>query len=386
MEPQTTARVGRVALNLLYLVPREVGGTEVYARRLVHSLAAAYPDVDWVVFAGTEAAPSLAEEGWPDCVRIKPVPLRARIKPARVGFEMSVVPVLAARERADVLHSFGTTSPLVGRVPRVVTIHDLIFRHYRGDFPLASRLALDALVPLGGRRADRVIVYSEATKRDVVSECRVDPTSIDVVPLGPGMRDFDVTPEGELRERLGLGDGPVILTVAPPLPHKNLDRLLDAHRMLGSMDPAPVLALVGHAGREGDALRARIVALGLEDRVRVTGWISNEDLEGLYRVAACCAYPSLYEGFGLPVLEAMRRGTPVACSNATSLPEVVGDAAELFDPLDVAAIAASVRRVLEDRALAADLVERGTRRAAEFTWERTAEGTMDSYRRAVEGS
>ena len=376
----------RVALNLLYLVPREVGGTEVYARRLVHELARARPDVEWVVFAGTEAAPSLAAEGWPDPVRIVRVPLRARIKPARVGFEMAVLPALAARERADLLHSFGTTSPLFGRVPRVVTIHDLIFRHYRGDFPLASRLALDALVPLGGRRADRVIVYSQATKRDVVAECRVDAAKVDVVPLGPGMRDFDATPEGELRDRLDLGQAPVVLTVAPPLPHKNLDRLLEAHRTLGSMEPAPVLVLVGHGGRKGERLRARIAELGLEDRVRITGWISDEDLEGLYRITACCAYPSLYEGFGLPVLEAMRRGAPVACSDATSLPEVVGDAAELFDPHDAGAIAAAVRRVLEDERLTADLVERGRRRAAEFTWERTAQGTLESYERAIAAS
>jgi glycosyltransferase involved in cell wall biosynthesis len=377
------ATLRRVGLNLLYLVPGEVGGTEVYGRRLVGELARARPDVEWVVFAARESAPSLAQEDWPAAVRIVPTAVPARIKPARVAFELSVLPVLAARHGADLLHSFGTTSPLAGRTPRVVTIHDLIFRHYRGDFPLASRLALDALVPAGARRARRVQVNSQATKRDVVEQCRVDPGRIDVVPHGHGMRDHRPTPEGELRERLDLGAAPIVLTVSPPLPHKNLDRLLEALRLLERMEQPPLLALVGHAGREGERLRSSVAALGLGDRVRITGWIPGEDLEGLYRIAACCAYPSLYEGFGLPVLEAMRRGVPVACSDATSLPEVAGDAAELFDPRDPGRIAAAIRRLIEDRELAAELVERGRRRAAEFTWERTARGTIASYERAL---
>jgi glycosyltransferase involved in cell wall biosynthesis len=372
-----------VGLNLLYLVPQQVGGTEVYARRVIHELATQRPDVEWVVFAGEEAAPVLAEAGWPDAVRIVRTPVRARIKPLRVGYEMSVLPVLASRARLDLLHSMGTTSPPAGRAPRVVTIHDLIYRHYRGDFPVASRVALDALVPLGARRARRVVVPSEATKADVVAECRVDPQRVDVVPLGLGMREFDPTPEPELRRRMDLGEGPVVLTVSPPLPHKNLDRLLEALVVLGDEEPSPLLALVGHAGREGERLRARIAELGLERRVRITGWVSNEDLEGLYRLADCCAYPSLYEGFGLPVLEAMRRGVPLACSDATSLPEVAGDAAELFDPHDAAAIAAAIRRVLRDPAHAARLVERGRARAAGFSWERTAAGTIASYERAL---
>jgi len=193
------------------------------------------------------------------------------------------------------------------------------------------------------------------------------------------------TPEPELRERFDLGAAPVILTIAPPLPHKNLNRLLEALRSLVDGPGGPVLALVGHQGREGEALRARIDALGLAANVRITGWVSDEDLEGLYRLAACCAYPSLYEGFGLPVLEAMRRDVPLACSNATSLPEVAGDAAELFDPRDTAAMAAAIRRLLIDRDHAAGLVERGRRRAPEFSWERAARGTIESYERALRG-
>ena len=386
MSPEAAPRrapLRRVGLNLLYLVPGGVGGTEIYARRLVHALARARPDVDWVAFAGVEAAPSLAAEGWPVNVRVVRMPVPARMKPVRVAYELGALPAAAARAGVDLLHSLGTTSPLFGPGPRVVTIHDLIYLHFAGDFPASSRVALEALVPLGARRAARVITPSEATRRDVVEHCRVDPARVDVVPEGGGMRDARPTAEPELRARFELGAAPVVLTIAPPLPHKNLDRLLDALRALGEGGLSPVLALVGHQGREGEALRAQIDALGLRERVRITGWVSDEDLEGLYRLAACVAYPSLYEGFGLPVLEAMRRDAPLACSNATSLPEVAGDAAELFDPRDTDSIAAALRRVLTDPERAADLVERGRRRAALFSWERAALGTIASYERAL---
>jgi glycosyltransferase involved in cell wall biosynthesis len=375
--------IRRVGLNLLYLVPGEVGGTEIYARRLIHALARARGDVEWVLFAGSEAAPSLAGEDWPANVRVAAMPVRSRVKPLRVAYELSALPAAAARARVDLLHSLGTTSPLFGPGPRVVTIHDLIYLHFEGDFPASSRVALEKLVPLGARRARRVITPSDAAKRDVVEHCRVDPGRVDVVPEGGGMRDADPTGEAELRSRFDLGERPVVLTIAPPLPHKNLDRLLDAMRAVVDGGLSPVLALVGHQGREGVALRARIDALGLADHVRITGWVSDEDLEGLYRLAACGAYPSLYEGFGLPVLEAMRRELPLACSNATSLPEVAGDAAELFDPSDTEAMAAAIRRLLTDPTRAAELVERGRRRAELFSWERAAEGTLATYERAL---
>ena len=146
-----------------------------------------------------------------------------------------------------------------------------------------------------------------------------------------------------------------------------------------------MLALVGHAGRDSERLRALAAELGIAERVRMTGWLSDEDLEGLYRLAAGFVYPSLHEGFGMPVLEAMRRGTPVACADATSLPEVVGDAALLFDPRSVEAIAAAARVLLSDRERAAELVTRGRERAAGFGWERTARSAIESYERALSG-
>jgi glycosyltransferase involved in cell wall biosynthesis len=152
---------------------------------------------------------------------------------------------------------------------------------------------------------------------------------------------------------------------------------------MGRVDGDAALVMVGHAGRDAERLQARAAALGLGERVRMTGWVEDADLEGLYRLAGAFVYPSLHEGFGMPVLEAMHRGVPTACADATSLPEVAGDAALLFDPRSVDAIAAAVSRLLGDPGLASRLRAAGRERAAGFTWEATADATWASYERAV---
>jgi glycosyltransferase involved in cell wall biosynthesis len=372
--------VRHVGLNLLYLGPGAVGGSEIYARELVGALGRARPDVRFTAFCGREAAPSLRQAGWPANVTVHELPVTCANKPLRIAADNTLLPLAARRAGCELLHSLGTTAPLAAGMPSVVTILDLIYEAYPDTFPRAALLGLRALVGPAARRATRVITISEAVKRDVVQRLRVPADRVDAVLLGRGMRDEPVvTPEAELRERLGLGGDRVILCVSAALVHKNLPRLLEAFAVLGDAAADTRLVLVGHAGRDLDALRARAAGLGVADRVVFTGWISAEDLEGLYALAACCAYPSLYEGFGMPVLEAMARGVPLACSDATSLPEVAGDAAVLFDPHDTAAVAAAIRRILDDPELAADLRARGRERAARFTWERCADGVLAVY-------
>jgi glycosyltransferase involved in cell wall biosynthesis len=372
----------RVGLNLLFLVPGQVGGSEIMARRLVDALARERPGDEWIAYCGREAAGSLRAEGWPANVRVRELPFRAASKPLRAAAELTLLPAAARRDRVDLLHSLGTTSPPVVAGPSVATILDLIYEHYPDTFPAAARLGLKALVGPGARHSTRVMAISHAVERDVVERLRVPSDRVDVVHLGFGMRRPDtVTPEAELRARLGLGDRRVVLCVSAALVHKNLPRLIDAFAAVGV--PGTHLVLAGHAGREHDALVARAAQAGVAGRVTLTGWIAAEDLEGLYALAEVCAYPSLHEGFGLPVLEAMARDRPLASSNATSLPEVAGDAAELFDPLDTEAMAAAIRRLLTDARRARELVERGRARVEHFTWERCARATLAVYERAI---
>jgi glycosyltransferase involved in cell wall biosynthesis len=209
---------------------------------------------------------------------------------------------------------------------------------------------------------------------------------VDVVPeaLGHPVRSPRRTRE-EVRADLGCGERPLLLTVSAKRPHKNLMRLLGAVARLPA-ERRPLLVLPGYSTPHEAELRSRASELGIDDGVRFLGWLSDTELEDLYGAADAFVFPSLLEGFGLPVLEAMARGVPVATSNRASLSEVAGDAALLFDPEDEASIATAIERILADRELAERLGAAGVAQAAGFTWEAAAEGTVASYRRALAGS
>jgi glycosyltransferase involved in cell wall biosynthesis len=190
---------------------------------------------------------------------------------------------------------------------------------------------------------------------------------------------------GELRERLGLGDGRIVLSVSAQKAHKNLVRLLNAFQRVARHRPTTRLVMPGNLTEHGAELQAHARVLDIEGNVVFPGWVSREDLEGLWQAATCSVVPSLNEGFGMPVLESMQRGVPVASSNAGALPEAGGDAAVYFNPRDEPAMAEAIADLLDDPDLRADLVERGRRWVTQFTWERCAEGTLESFERAWHG-
>jgi glycosyltransferase involved in cell wall biosynthesis len=233
------------------------------------------------------------------------------------------------------------------------------------------------------RSADRVITVSKAAAADITEVLSVPRDRIDVICLA-GKPTGQATPESEIRERLALGDAAVILCVSPRRPHKNTARLFAALARLKE-DPAPILVMPGYPTRFGPALDKEAARLGITDRIRCPGWVSDEDLEGLYQMATCLVFPSLIEGFGIPVLEAMERGLPIACSRASSLPEVAGNAARYFDPLHEADIAAAIVELMGDTRLREELAAAGRERVRRFSWERTARQTAESYERAWAG-
>jgi glycosyltransferase involved in cell wall biosynthesis len=241
---------------------------------------------------------------------------------------------------------------------------------------------MQVLVARSAVRADRVITAARAAADDLRT-LGIDPARIDLIPHGVRGPAADVvaTPEPALRARLGLRDRRVVLSVAQRRGYKQLDALVRALAALGGDDIALVLA--GAPGPAEPELRSLASELGVADRVVIPEWLSAEDLEGLYALATCFVLPSLAEGFGLPILEAMARGVPVACSDISTLPEVAGDAALLFDPYDQAAINRAVTTLLGDEAQRRRLIDAGRARAAEFTWERTARLTRASYDKAL---
>ncbi len=375
----------RIGINLLYLIPGKVGGTEIYARELIHELATALADHELVVFVVREAKAPLAEEGWPENVSICVLPINGANKPMRAFAELFLLPWYARRERVRFMHSMGTTGAPFTPGTRVVTVHDLIFHHHPETFPGVAQKGLELLVPLGARRSQRVLADSQATKDDLIETYGIDGKKIDVVLLGFGHSQSSTPTDAvTIRERFALGHAKVVLCVASSLAHKNVPRLIDAFAETFSGDAdRPVLVVAGHAGLGQEHLVEQVGELGVGDSVRFTGWVDNEDLEGLYAVADVFAYPTLREGFGMPVLEAMARSTPVVCSNTSSVPEVAGDAALTFDPTDTKEIGDAVKRVLSDTALAAELRARGNARVKDFTWSASATATIGSYMRAI---
>ena len=370
-----------VGLNLVYLVPGETGGMETYARELISALVREQPDLRLTAFVNREAAEA-AGGPWGEIVPAVTVPVRARRRVEWVRGEQQLLPRLAARAGVDVLHSLASTAPAWGSFRRVVTIHDLIYKLYPEAHGRLRALGMAQLVPLAARRSHRVIAPSRATRGDLVRLLGVADTKIDVVPEGVGASSAAAADQRDLRARYDIGDRQVVLTVSAKRPHKNLARLLEALALIPP-ERRPVLVLPGYPTPYEAELRRRSAELGVERDTRFLGWIAADELEGLYRLAACFVFPSLYEGFGLPVLEAMARGLPVACSDRGSLAEVAAGAALVFDPELPEEIAKAIETLLSDPGRADALRTAGLERVRLFSWDAAAKTTFDVYERAL---
>ncbi len=371
----------RVGLNLVFLGER-AGGVGRYARELAGALVAT-GRVELHLFVGRHAPADLLAEPWAPEVRWVRLPVTLEGPPVHLLAQGLGIPAVALARRLDLVHSPATVGPVrVPRLPCLVTVLDTIPLRFGAQWEAGADARRAQRVPLWcARRADRALAISAAAARDFAA-LGLDPARIDVTPLGVRAGALaPATPEAELRARLGLGGAPVVLCIAQKRPYKHQDALVRAAAALRDLD-VRVVAPGAPTPFEAE-LRALAAQLGVPDRVSFPDWVSEADLEGLYGLATAFVLPSRAEGFGLPVLEAMRRGVPVACSTAGALPEVAEGAALLFDPEDQPAITEAVRRVLTDGALREDLRARGRARAAEMTWERTAQHTLAAYERAL---
>jgi glycosyltransferase involved in cell wall biosynthesis len=357
-------------------------GVSGYIRQLLAHLPAAAPDLRLTAFtpdveldlpAGLDVRRSAR---W-DTRR----PLR------RILWEQAALPLLARQTQLDLLHGAVNVVPALAACPSVVTVHDLSFMRYPQAFPPVQRAYLQSQVRRSTRAARQVIAVSQATKQDVVELFGVAPERIDVVHNGVDA-SFCPAPAGQVeafRRRQGLPER-YILHVGTLEPRKNLVRLVQAFAQVRANDPGQPpakLVLAGGKGWDYGAIFAEVDRLGLAQDVIFPGYVADEELAWWYRAAAVFAYPSLMEGFGLPVLEAMACGAPTVTSNLSSLPEVAGDAALLVDPTSMDALADALLRLMADAGLANDLRARGQAQAARFPWSRTAQQTAAVYRRAL---
>jgi len=288
---------------------------------------------------------------------------------------------------AHLFHATEHLLPPLGGIPTVLTVHDLVFERYPEYHKPLNYWFLRVTMPLFCRRATAIIAVSESTKRDLVTYYGVPEAKITVIPeaAAPGFGPQDPDRVAAVRKKLGLPDR-YVLTVGTIEPRKNLGRLLESVGPLLSERLIDGLVIVGAKGWLYEAFFEALERCAWRDRVILPGFVPEEDLPSVYAGASVTAVPSLYEGFGLPVLEAMACGSPVCASEVASLPEVGGDAAAYFPPADTRAMTCCLRRVLADASLRQEMVQSGLRRAALFSWERTARETMDLYEQTIEGS
>lgn len=369
----TTVR--RVGLGALFLDPGVSGGSETYLRSLIPALVRAHPEVTFELATTRRGADELTNEDWAGAVRV----LRLRCdddQPVRRTMQDLVAIPRLARERGwQLLHSLSNRGPRHTSVASVVTLHDVIFFD-ESTLGRVSTAGMRWAVRGAVAGADWVIAGSESAASDIARVLGVDLARVTAIPHGPGREPGPPAPEALVRRRFDLGSARVILCVAAKRPHKNQRLLIEALRFLpGDLH----LILVGRDEGQGPKLAAQAQEAGASARVHLLEYLPDPDLEGLWSVASCAAFPTRAEGFGLPVLEAMRRGVPVACSDIPVLREVAGSAAHYFQADDARAAAAAIEMALEDR----DAARLGLERAARFTWERAAAATYRVYEQAL---
>ena len=357
------------------------GGVGTYVRNLVPALAARDPSLEIQLFhARFDPAPE--PEPWMEAFPIEELP--GSIRTLYPRWNALGRPALPASIRsADLVHTTSASAvPPAGDEQRlVVTVHDLAFERYPGMFPRAWRAIYRLGLRAAVRRADAILTPSRHTAEDVLSRTKVDPAKLHVVPLAAAAPEREV----EVADALGRLKvrAPYVLFVGTIEPRKNLVRLVRAYRRVAATGLPHALVLAGPLGWQHEGLM-RELALEGPGEIVMTGALEPGDLDAVIRAADAFAYPSLYEGFGLPVLEAMTRGVPTVVSNTSSLPEVTGDAALGVNPRSIREIAAAIETLCTDVALAERLAAAGRLRAERFSWDETARRTLEVYERALD--
>lgn len=364
-----------------HAVRSQPGGNETYIAGLLHALGRAETPHEFVAyFISMEAA-----EPWRG--RYENVSVRVFKLPSSFPRLLVELPARAIADRLDLLH-VQYVAPPVRSVPVVAMIHDISYEFFPEFFRRSEVLKLRTAVRWTARHARRVLTVSERSKRDIADTYRVAPAKIDVTYNGIDLSRFRPPAAATVLDatlaKYGVKD-PYVLAVGNLQPRKNLVRLIDAFANLKRELPnlSHKLVLVGKPAFRHSEILGRVRERGIENRVIFTGYVPDEDLPALYGGAAVFAYPSFYEGFGLPVAEAMACGTPTLSSDRSSIPEVAGDAAILVDPDSTRSITEGLLRILTDPDLADTLAMQGQKRARRFTWENTANATLAAFEAAV---
>jgi len=367
----------RIGLDAL-LLDRYDSGVEIYIRGLVRALARLDREHEFVVYLARDARPPDVE-GNPRFT-FRRAPFRGRSRALRILWEQGRLPRALVRDGIDVFHALGYVMPVRSSVPTVVTMHDVIALKHPELCKPSNAAHYRLMLPRAASRAQRIVASSEATKADIVSLLGAPAEKVTVV--YPGLDEAFLANDGrddEVRSKHHLPEQ-YILFVGNIEPKKNLTALLTAYDFLRTQRAVDMpLVLVGRKAWKYGPVFDAIRSYGMNDRVLLRGYVEREDLPGIYRMAAVFVFPSLVEGFGLPLLEAMASGVPVVASNAPAVPEAVGDAALTVPPDDGLLLGRTVCKVLQNSFLRSRLIERGRERVQRFSWRDTARKMLAVY-------
>ena len=366
----------RIGLNLLYLIPGIVGGTEIYAAGLLQGLAQVNQQDEFIIFVNQES------ENWslPEASNIYRVvcPVLATSRVRRYLFELLRLPRLLAKYKIDVVHSLGYVGPLLSPSPSVVTIPDLNYITLKHTMPAKRQVVLQFFSMQAARRADHVITISNFSKEEITRAVKLNPDQITVTHLGPMKNGNTKSSKNwvKLSRRYEIQE-PYVVAFGGGSLHKNIPRLIQAFALVKDAFPH-FLVLIGHIP-SNVGLSSKSIGKGVSDRILTTGYVPEEHILPLLSHADLFVLPSLYEGFGLPMLEAQQAAVAITSSTAGSLPEVGGDGALYFDPTSVENIAQKMRHCLADAGLRSNLILKGRENLNRFSWNKTARGTLSVY-------
>lgn len=365
-------------------LPSQPVGAGRYIVELINSLSALECSDEIIVYIQEDKV-QLLDINPNDHLHIKSIKRKSIL--TRIVWEQITLPRILKEHKIDLLHSLHYTSPYLLPNQSIITFHDLTFFKFPQEHTFAKRMFFKTSIRLSLRKADAIITVSENTREDVLRISQYPGEKVFSIPLGVGPNFQKIVDEHKLStvvEKYNLPEK-YVLFVGTIEPRKNLEVLLEAHEKIQN-DRSPLdLVLVGKLGWKFKDVLKRIENSQYSNRIHRLGYVDYEDLPYLYNLAQVFTYPSLYEGFGLPVLEAMACGTPVITSDASSLPEIVGDAGVLIPPRDVGALQESIWRIMNDEKLRAELSNAGMSRASMYSWENTARKTYEVYRTMADG-
>lgn len=365
-----------IGINILFLIPGNVGGTEIYTRQILRSLAALDKRNRYFVFRNAETDSTIVpnQANFYD----RPQNLRATSRVRRLAYEQTVFLFALRRSRIDVLFNLGFTAPLLAWMPMVTTCYDFNYKHFARSWKLADLTVARILYPMSARRSAWIVCMSESVIRDLR---RFYPWAENRITIIPHSCDADLDIVRIRRASNPATAERFILAVSSVMPHKNYDNLFLAYARFRETHPDVGLVVVGVRGLSSASVEALRSDLGLETCIRITGWIDRVELLELFVRANALVYASRFEGFGIPILEALTGGIPLACSDIEPAREIAGSAARYFDPNDVDDISRALSDVMDDEALRARLSNEGFERSERYDARTNAEALINVFER-----